>query len=81
MFDRYETLSTHFACSISAHAHPHIWITMRTEVVYAPDGRTTGLRHTWAFDDMFSTFATQGLENWKTSKFTARSWPRLQRAT
>src|SRR5262245_47816941 len=58
------------ACSISAHAHPHIWITMRTEVVYAPDGRIAGLRHTWAFDDMFSTFATQGLENWKTGKFT-----------
>ena len=58
------------ACSISAHAHPHVWITMRIELVYAPDGRITGVRHAWAFDDMFSTFVTQGLENWKKGKFT-----------
>src|SRR5262249_19564332 len=58
------------ACSISAYAHPHVWITMRTEVVYGPDGRVTGVRHAWAFDDMFSAFVTQGLENWKKGKFT-----------
>jgi len=58
------------ACSISAYAHPHVWITMRTEMVYAPDGRITGVSHSWAFDDMFSTFVTQGLENWKKGKFT-----------
>ena len=43
---------------------------MRTEVVYAPDGGITGVRHAWAFDDMFSAFVTQGLENWKKGKFT-----------
>ena len=40
-----------------AQAHPHVWVTMRTELVYAPDGRITGIRHAWSFDDMFSTFA------------------------
>jgi ABC-type uncharacterized transport system substrate-binding protein len=58
------------ACSISARAHPHVWIKMQTEVVYAPDGGITGVHHAWAFDDMFSAFVTQGLENWKTGKFT-----------
>ena len=43
---------------------------MQTEVVYAPDGRITGVRHAWAFDDMFSAFVTQGLENWKKGNFT-----------
>jgi ABC-type uncharacterized transport system substrate-binding protein len=43
---------------------------MRTEVIYAPDGGITGVRHAWAFDDMFSTFVTQGLENWQKGKFT-----------
>jgi ABC-type uncharacterized transport system substrate-binding protein len=43
---------------------------MRTELVYARDGRITGVRHAWAFDDMFSTFVTQGLENWRKGKFT-----------
>jgi ABC-type uncharacterized transport system substrate-binding protein len=28
---------------------------MQTEVVYAPDGRITGVRQAWAFDEMFST--------------------------
>ena len=44
-----------------AQAHPHVWVTMKSEVVYAPDGTATGVRHAWTFDDMFSTFATQGL--------------------
>jgi len=53
-----------------AQAHPHVWVTMRTELVYAPDGSITGIRHAWSFDDMFSTFATQGLESKEKGKFT-----------
>lgn len=53
-----------------ARAHPHVWVTMRSEVVYAPDGRVTGIRQHWAFDDMFSAFATQGLESKEKGKFT-----------
>ena len=53
-----------------ARAHPHVWITMHTELIYAPDGKITGIRHAWSFDDMFSTFATQGLESKEKGKFT-----------
>ena len=53
-----------------AHAHPHVWVTMHTDLVYAPDGSITGIRHAWSFDDMFSTFATQGLESKEKGKFT-----------
>ncbi len=53
-----------------ARAHPHVWVTMKTELVYAPDGTLTGIRHAWAFDDMFSAFATQGLESKEKGKFT-----------
>jgi len=53
-----------------AHAHPHVWVTMHTELVYSPDGSITGIRQAWAFDDMFSTFATQGLESKERGKFT-----------
>src|SRR5262249_60770337 len=53
-----------------AYAHPHVWVTMHTELVYAPDGKITGIRHAWSFDDMFSTFATQGLESKEKGKFT-----------
>ncbi|MGB9393261.1 MAG: DUF1007 family protein [Pseudolabrys sp.] len=58
------------AVAAPASAHPHVWVTMRTELVYAPDGRITGIRHAWSFDDMFSTFATQGLESKEKGKFT-----------
>lgn len=54
----------------AAQAHPHVWVIMTTEVVYGPDGAATGLRHAWAFDDMFSSFATQGLESKEKGKFT-----------
>jgi ABC-type uncharacterized transport system substrate-binding protein len=43
---------------------------MKSEVVYAPDGTVVGIRHAWTFDDMFSTFALQGLESKEKGKFT-----------
>jgi ABC-type uncharacterized transport system substrate-binding protein len=46
----------------SASAHPHVWVTASSELVYAPDGSVTGVRHSWTFDDMFSTYALQGVE-------------------
>ncbi|MGH6665180.1 MAG: DUF1007 family protein [Pseudolabrys sp.] len=53
-----------------ARAHPHVWVTMHSELVYAPDGSVTGIRQQWAFDDMFSAFATQGLATKEKGKFT-----------
>jgi ABC-type uncharacterized transport system substrate-binding protein len=53
-----------------ARAHPHVWVTMTSELVYAPDGSVTGVRHAWAFDDMFSAFATQGIETKQKGVFT-----------
>ncbi len=46
----------------TAQAHPHVWITAASELIYAPDGSITGVRHAWTFDDMFSTYALQGIE-------------------
>jgi ABC-type uncharacterized transport system substrate-binding protein len=46
----------------AAQAHPHVWITASSELIYAPDGSLTGVRHAWTFDDMFSTYALQGIE-------------------
>jgi ABC-type uncharacterized transport system substrate-binding protein len=51
-------------------AHPHVWVTMMSELVYANDGSVTGVRHNWTFDDVFSVFATQGLESKKRGVFT-----------
>jgi ABC-type uncharacterized transport system substrate-binding protein len=54
----------------AASAHPHVWVTMKSELIYAPDGSVTGVRHAWTFDDMFSAFATQGLEAKTKGEFT-----------
>lgn len=43
-------------------AHPHVWVTSASELVYAPDGSITGVRHAWTFDEMFSTYALQGID-------------------
>jgi ABC-type uncharacterized transport system substrate-binding protein len=46
----------------TAWAHPHVWITATSELLYTPDGSITGVRHAWTFDDMFATYALQGIE-------------------
>jgi ABC-type uncharacterized transport system substrate-binding protein len=51
-------------------AHPHVWVTIRSELVFAPDGTVVGVRHAWTFDDMFSAFAIQGIEAKKKGEFT-----------
>ena len=58
------------AATAGAAAHPHVWVTMQDELVYAPDGSLTGVRYNWTFDDMFSAFATQGLDTKKPGEFT-----------
>jgi ABC-type uncharacterized transport system substrate-binding protein len=53
-----------FATTITAaSAHPHVFVTSSSELIYAPDGTITGVRHAWVFDDMFSTYALQGIES------------------
>jgi ABC-type uncharacterized transport system substrate-binding protein len=59
-----------FTATLRAEAHPHVWVTMTEELVYAPDGSVTGVRHAWTFDDMFSAYATQGLEQKTKGRFT-----------
>ncbi len=51
-------------------AHPHIWATIQTELLYAPNGSVTGVRHAWTFDDMFSAFATTGIQAKTKGQFT-----------
>ena len=57
-------------CARPAQAHPHVWVTIKSQIMYAADGSVTGVRHAWTFDDMFSTFATQGLESKVKGQFT-----------
>ena len=53
-----------------AEAHPHVWVTFHSEVLYAADGSVTGVRHAWTFDDMFSAYALQGISHAKKGQYT-----------
>jgi ABC-type uncharacterized transport system substrate-binding protein len=54
-------LSFILGCASQAQAHPHVWVAMRSELLFGPDGRLNAVRHHWTFDDMYSAFAVQGL--------------------
>jgi ABC-type uncharacterized transport system substrate-binding protein len=45
-----------------AEAHPHVWVTSTSQLVYGADGAITGIRHSWKFDEMFSTYAVQDIQ-------------------
>ncbi len=41
---------------VPANAHPHGWIDVQSTVVFDGEGRITGLRLDWVFDDFYSVF-------------------------
>jgi ABC-type uncharacterized transport system substrate-binding protein len=51
-------------------AHPHVWVTAKAEVVFASDGRVTGVRHHWTFDEAYTAYVTQGLDKDSDGKLT-----------
>jgi ABC-type uncharacterized transport system substrate-binding protein len=53
-----------------AEAHPHVWVTFQSELLYGADGSMTGVRHAWTFDDMFSAYALQGMPHAKKGQYT-----------
>ncbi len=50
-----------FALPAAALAHPHVWVTVRSHVAFTPDGKVGSVIHDWTFDEMYSSFAVQGL--------------------
>ena len=51
-------------------AHPHVWISVIEELLYAPDGSVAAVRQIWTFDEMFSAFAMQGIAQKTPGLFT-----------
>ncbi|GFO80753.1 MAG: hypothetical protein A49_03800 [Methyloceanibacter sp.] len=46
----------------AANAHPHVWATVHSEIVFSPDRKITGIKHAWTFDEFYSAMAVQGLD-------------------
>lgn len=51
-----------FASIGPALAHPHILIDARAVLLFDGEGRFTGMRHEWMFDEAFSSWSIQGLD-------------------
>jgi ABC-type uncharacterized transport system substrate-binding protein len=58
-------------------AHPHVWVTAKAEIVFAPDGRVTGVRHHWTFDEAYTAYVTQGLDKNGDGKLTSEELQEL----
>ncbi len=55
------SLAFGLAAAAPASAHPHVWVTVKSEIAFTPDGKVSAVIHDWVFDEMYSSFATQGL--------------------
>lgn len=45
-----------------AFAHPHVWIAMRSDVVFNAKGEVSGIAVEWTFDDGYAQVALDGLD-------------------
>ncbi len=54
-------LAIGLAAAVPASAHPHVWVTVKSQIAFTPDGKVSAVVHDWVFDEMYSSFATQGL--------------------
>ena len=48
--------------ALPAFAHPHVFVTSRTEILYEAGGAVKALRHRWSFDEAYSAYMVQGLD-------------------
>lgn len=69
------------AAASPASAHPHVFVTARAELVFAPDGRLAAIRHRWTFDEGYSTFAVEGLDTDRDGRFSVEELAGLARTS
>ena len=58
---RFGFLLAFLLSATAAAAHPHVWVTVHTQVMFNAQGLVSGFRHIWTFDEAYSAFQTQGL--------------------
>ena len=53
-----------------AEAHPHVWVTVETTVLYDAKAEMSGLKEVWTFDKAYSEYALDGLEQDASGNYT-----------
>jgi ABC-type uncharacterized transport system substrate-binding protein len=72
-----------FICVLFAdavEAHPHVWVTLKSKVVFAADGSVEQLQYAWAFDDMYSTFLVRTIQTKQKGVYTRQDLAPLAQA-
>ena len=54
-------LALGLSATAPASAHPHVWVTVKSQIAFTPDGKVSAVMQDWVFDEMYSSFAIQGL--------------------
>lgn len=52
-----------------ASAHPHVWVTVETQLLTDAQKSITGFRHAWIFDEFYTSFALNGLDKNNDGKY------------
>lgn len=60
-----------------AFAHPHVWVKMKTELLFDAHHALTGFRHKWTFDEAYSEFAVEGLDTNHDGKYDSEELKEL----
>lgn len=60
-----------------AQAHPHIWIDGSVELVFDRQGQAVSVRQSWLFDELFSTYALQGMPRDKAGQVPAQELEKI----
>ena len=53
----------------NARAHPHVWVTVETEILHDAQDNITGFQHKWTFDEFYTSFAIQGMDKNNDGKY------------
>ncbi|HET7715589.1 MAG TPA: DUF1007 family protein [Bauldia sp.] len=56
------SLLAFIALAAPAAAHPHVFVTVRGELLFDGEGRIKAVGNVWQFDEAFSAFAVEGLD-------------------
>jgi ABC-type uncharacterized transport system substrate-binding protein len=56
------TAAAYLASLSLAAAHPHVWVTVETEVAFGPNKDIVALKHKWTFDEFYTEYAINGLD-------------------
>jgi ABC-type uncharacterized transport system substrate-binding protein len=43
-------------------AHPHVWVTVRSEILLDTNHQITAIRQSWTFDEFYTAMAIEGLD-------------------